>query len=336
MKILQAPINVAGQASLISAGLKKLGVKSEVLTFNQNRFAFPSDINLDLKSKPWLVAVFVLFVNFIKCLFKYEYFHFHFGESLLPFNLDLPVMKLFKKKMVMEFWGSDVIQLDKAIHYTLFSLKELREIFPRINDQKKRKRLAKIGRYIKTTIVGDYSLLPFLPKSIVVRQAFDINKLPYVGAKSTGKQIMIVHAPTDRKIKGTKYVLETIKRLKREGYKVNFWLIEKMSNRDAIEAYKRADIAVDDLLQGPYGIFAIECMALGKPVLCRRDEKLEKYYQDLPIINTSPKNIYQNLKYLIEHPRIRQRLGKEGRMYVEKNHNAKNIAQKLLKVYKSL
>ncbi len=336
MKILQAPINVAGQASMISTGLKKLGIKSEVLTFNQSHFAFYSDINLDLKSKPLPAAVLVLFVNFIKCLFKYEYFHFHFGESLLPFNLDLPVMKLFKKKMVMEFWGSDVLQLDKAIHYTLFSMKELKEIFPKINDQKKRKKLAKISRYIETTIVGDYSLLPFSPKSMVVRQAFDISKLPYVGAKSTGKQVMIVHAPTNRKIKGTKYIIETVKRLKKEGYKVNLQLVEKMPNREAMETYKKADIVVDDLLQGPYGIFAIECMALGKPILCRRDEKLEKYYQALPIINTSPENIYKNLKYLIEHPRIRERLGKEGRIYVKKNHNAVNIARKLLKIYKSL
>lgn len=127
-----------------------------------------------------------------------------------------------------------------------------------------------------------------------------------------------------------------MKRFKKEGCPIDFILVENKPNNEALEIYKEADIIIDEVLAGPYGILAIECMALGKPVLCRRDEKLSKYYDDLPIINTSPDKIYDNLKTLIENPKMRKELGIKSRKYVEKNHDAKKIAKQLIALYKTL
>ena len=90
------------------------------------------------------------------------------------------------------------------------------------------------------------------------------------------------------------------------------------------------------MLLESHGIFAIECMALGKPVLCRIDEKFTKYYQDLPILRTDPDNLYDNLKLLIENPELRRELGEKGRKYVEEVHDSKKVAKQLLGLYKSL
>lgn len=336
MKVLHAPENIAGQASTIAEAQKALGVESDVLVFNQNVFNYKCDINLNLGKKPKIVKIILQIINFIKCLFKYDVFHFHFSNSLLLYNIDLPILKLFRKKTIMHYWGSDIRQLDIAVDYTYLSMDELKIIYPDANDDKKREKISKINKYVDASIVGDYSLLPYSPNSIVIKQAIDLTRFDFVGCEVKNKNIKIVHAPSDREKKGTKYISPVIERLKKEGYNIDFMLIENKTNEEASEIYKEADIVIDQLLGESHGVFAIECMASGKPVLCRIDEKFTKYYQDLPILSTDPDNLYGNLKLLIEKPDLRRELGEKGRKYVEEVHDSQKIAKQLIELYKSL
>jgi len=43
-------------------------------------------------------------------------------------------------------------------------------------------------------------------------------------------------------------------------------------------------------------------------------------------------NIYHNLKLLLENPKLRQELGEKGRKYVEKYHDAREIANQILQL----
>lgn len=335
LRILHAPANPAGQATIISRAQRELGAKSDVLVFNQKVFGFDVDYNLNIDERPWGTRILVKKWNFLKLARKYDVFHFHFGRSLLPLSLDLSLLRMMGKKTVMQYWGSDIMQFDLAKKYTLLTDEALRQIIPGLDDEKQRKKIAKINKKVKMSLIGDYSLLPFSPNSRVVRQALDISKLPFVGCEPK-KEVNIVHAPTNRLIKGTDKILATIDRLKNEGAKVNAVLVENMPHEAAIEAFKSADIVVDDVLQGPYGLVAMECMALGKPVLGRIDQHFAGKYEDLPIVNSNPDNLYDNLKELIANPHMRVELGKKGRAYVEANHDAKAIAGQLLEIYKSL
>lgn len=337
MKILHAPVNIAGQATEISRAQRKIGHKSDVMVFNQNKFSYECDFDLKLNQKKRFTRYFTQIKNYIFCLRNYDVFHFHYGLSLLPFNLDLLLYRLLGKKVVMQYWGSDVIQTDLARKHTLFSEEVFRKIYPKIDNEKRRKKLDWIAQYAGCVIVGDYSLLPYAPQSTVVRQTVNLDNLPFVGCDfKNNRKVRIVHAPSGRLIKGTKYILETIQQLKKTGYKLEFVLVEKKSNQEALAIYKTANIVIDEIMQGPYGILAIECMALGKPVICRRDEKLEKYYKNLPIINANRTNLKESLIKLIENPKLRQRLGIQGRKYVEENHDSINIAKQMIKIYKSI
>jgi len=184
--------------------------------------------------------------------------------------------------------------------------------------------------------VGDEALLVFSPESRLVRKVLDFSDIPFVGTPNKQKKLVIIHAPSKREIKGTKYVLKAINRLKREKYSFEFILVEKKTHAVAKEFYKKADIIVDDVLQGPYGILAMECMAFGKPVICRIDEKLVKYYKNLPVVSANPETLYEELKKLILNPSLRNKLGIEGRKYIEKNHDALKIAKEFINLYRSL
>jgi len=336
MRVLHAPINIAGQANTISRAQRQLGIQSDVLVFDQTVHEFECDYDLGLNEKAFPRKFMSQFQAFLRIALKYDIIHFHFGMSLLPGNLDLYLLKALGKKTLMHYWGSDIIQFDLAKKYTLIDEDFLRKKFPPLGDEKRRRRIDWINRMVDISIVGDYSLLPFSPNSLVIRQALLLSSLPFVGCDIEADEINIVHAPTNKSVKGTDLILAAIRKLKEDGFNIKLTLIENMPHHEAIDAYKKADIVIDDVLQGPYGIFAMECMALGKPVLCRIDPHFADRYENLPIVNTPPDRIFENLRELIERPGLRKDLGKRGRIYIEKNHDARMIAQQLIDLYKLL
>src|SRR5659263_588252 len=140
MKVLHAPYNISGQASMIAKAQRELGIESDVLVFDQNYIDYYCDINLSLSGKSIIIKNYLMMINFVKCFFKYDIFHFHFGFSLLPNNYDLPILKLFGKKTLMHYWGSDIRQSDIAIKYVHFkTLEELQKVYPAKDDDYKRK-----------------------------------------------------------------------------------------------------------------------------------------------------------------------------------------------------
>jgi glycosyltransferase involved in cell wall biosynthesis len=335
MKVLHAPENLAGQASMIARAQRELGIESDVLVFDQNYLNYECDINLSLSEKPKVIANILQLINFVRCLFKYDVYHFHFARSLLPRNLDLPILKLFRKKIIMHYWGSDIRQLDIAKKHKYHYAREM-EIDPK-KEERKRKKIKWINKFADITIVEDCELLEFSPNSVIVERAFDLSKINFKKNNfNKNKKLKIVHSPTNRLIKGTKYIIKAVERLKKEGYDFEFVSVENKTHDEALKVYEDADIVIDQLLIGSYGVFAIECMAIGKPVLCYIREDIEKYHSNLPILNTNPDNIYDNLKLLIEKPELRKELGEKGKKYAEEVLDSRKIAKQMIELYKSI
>ncbi|WXG47427.1 MAG: glycosyltransferase family 4 protein [Candidatus Atabeyarchaeum deiterrae] len=331
-RVLHALHEVAGQLSTIAEAQRALGVRSEVIVSSSHALNYKYDLNLNLNEKPTMIKAITLIANFVKCFAKYDVFHFHFGTSLLPFYLDLPILKLFRKKIVMHYWGSEVRQMDIAANYTRLA----KEKFEEDNDDAKRRRIRTVSKYANALVVGDYPLLPYVPNSLVIEKSVDLTKYRFAGCGTNNDRIRIVHAPSNRKGKGTKYVLPVIRRLKEEGYNIDFVLVENKPHEEALEIYREADIVIDQLLSETYGVFAVECMALGKPVLCRIDKAFVKCYPGLPILNTNRDNLYDNVKLLIENPDLRKKLGADGRKYVRRMHDSRTIARQTIELYKCL
>src|SRR5438094_453806 len=73
---------------------------------------------------------------------------------------------------------------------------------------------------------------------------------------------LVVHAPSNRARKGTEQLVAAC-----EGLEVDLEIVEGLHHDEAFARYAAADIVVDQLNAGWYGVFALEAMALGKPVL---------------------------------------------------------------------
>ena len=147
---------------------------------------------------------------------------------------------------------------------------------------------------------------------------------------------LVVHAPSNRTKKGTADVIRACQQLP-----VDLEIIEGLPNEEARERYKAADIIIDQLKIGWYGVFAIEAMALGKPVVCylhddalRRSE--EAFGRRLPLVAATPDTLTERLRRLVQSTAERQRVGAASRAYVEQVHNADRIADQLIDIYQRI
>jgi glycosyltransferase involved in cell wall biosynthesis len=118
-------------------------------------------------------------------------------------------------------------------------------------------------------------------------------------------------------------------------------VVEGLTHDEAFELYREADIVVDQLNAGWYGVFAIECLALGKPVVTflhdeavRRTE--EAYGVEVPLVSASAETLRAQLRPLVEDAALRHRVGAASRAYAERLHDIDSIAGELIGLYERI
>lgn len=279
----------------------------------------------------------------VKALFKYDIFHFNFGRTFFSYKYDHLILKFFRKKIINTFRGSDVFDVEKSIkkygkespYYKDYQLKGS-EHYEKIAARKN----FITGHSDKVVLIG-----PWVAESVgkydrIIPYARDIEKIrTYKIATKQNKSFTILHAPTDREKKGTKYVEQAVRSLKDRGIRVDLILVDKESSRELYERMSTADLVIDQLLIGWYGGFSVEAMALEKPVVCYlKDEykKLVPFGKEIPIISASKKNLGEVLEKLINDRGKPPALGKKGYLFVKKVHGSEVIAKQYKKVYESL
>ena len=137
-------------------------------------------------------------------------------------------------------------------------------------------------------------------------------------------------------IKGTDAVRAAIDRL-RSRHSFEFRLLRGVPHQQALHILQSADVVLDQFAGGEHGIFSIEAMAMGKPVLCYlRPWVAKRLPSDCPIVNANPDNLADVLGGLLSDGRRRHELGVRGRAYVEKHHDAHKIARQLVGIYEDL
>ena len=340
IRILHCPSDVGGRAWMISRAERELGYQSDNMILKSSRFEFPFDFNLHFEKGNFFINFWKSFVFLLKSIKRYDIFHFYCARSILPFGLDLPLLKIFRKKIFFTFQGCEIRRKGYFTkHFKINICCECQE--PRCC--KKRWEIIKLLR-LKTflllsdkTFVSTPDLIFYSSSSELIPQPnVDLKewRLDYEGGEK--KLITILHAPTSEDRKGTEYIVGAVSELEREGYPLRFKLIRGVKHNQMKELCRDADIVVDQLLAGWYGGFAVEMMALGKPVVCYLNEDFFRFVpwiKEIPIINASIDNLYEKLKWLIENPEERKRLGRLSREYVEKYHDPIKIAKKLIKYY---
>jgi hypothetical protein len=150
--------------------------------------------------------------------------------------------------------------------------------------------------------------------------------------------VRIAHAPNHRMFKGTRHLEQAVRELQAEGLPLELVLVEKVPNVKALELYRSADVIFDQCLIGFHGYFALEGMALGKPVMCyiRKPAEYLLHPQECPIINTSVATLKDDLRRLVAERRSLHDLGTRGRAYIEKHFSVAAFSARLGAAYRDL
>jgi glycosyltransferase involved in cell wall biosynthesis len=288
--------------------LRLKGVDAQLVVFNRYRLHPEADRSLELGSgfaarqlKQWRARA-----RLLPCT---DIFHFYFGLTLVPKSLQFPILRAARKKSVYHFLGSDIRgKTPEQLAY---------------------------GKRADAQIVGSYDAARWVPEAEVIPPGIDLGAYRPVPPSDATRPI-VLHAPSNRTRKGTEHVVAACAQLP-----VELDIVEGVPHDEARSRFDRADIVVDQLNAGWYGLFAIEAMALGKPVVsfiheeaARRTE--EAFGLPVPIVRTTKETLADALRPLVDQPAERRRIGAESRAYVEHVHDLDRVADRLLDIYARL
>ena len=329
---------------------KELGYESNTLVYQPYYLTENFDYNLEKYYKILWLRPLVPWLVFMWALIKYDVFHYFFYRGFLfPHKgkginrLELPILKLGGKIIVVSAYGGDVRYEKKCRSggkYNCCIDCKQRMIACVCDEELAISNVNYVNRYADVTLsMGD--MVEYTPgsKNDVFYWPIDLGEVKYVGVRTTNDPpIKIVHASNHRHFKGTKYLVSAVEDLNKKGYPVDLHLVEGVPNKVARELYRDADIVAEQFIIGWHGYFAVESMALGKPVVCfiRKPEDYLPKNIECPIVNANPDNLEKRLIWLIENPDIRVELGKKGRAYVEQVFGMDRVGERLDGIYKIL
>jgi hypothetical protein len=308
LRVTFCPVNTAGVPWTTAQALRARGVDARLVVFNRYRLHPEADRSLDLTGglARRQLAQWRAFAGLLP---RTDVFHFVFGLTLVPQSLQFPLLRAARKKSVMHYLGSDIRGKSPA-------------------------ELA-YGRKADAQIVGSYDAIRWVPEAEVIPPGIDLAPIAPVPPSDRARPL-IVHAPSSRRRKGTEAVLAACEQLD-----ADLELVEGLHHAEAFERYRAADIVVDQLNAGWYGLFAIEAMALGKPVVTflydeatRRTE--EAFGMRVPIVRADKDNLVETLRPLADSAAERRRIGAESRAYAEHVHDLERVADRLLALYARL
>jgi glycosyltransferase involved in cell wall biosynthesis len=288
--------------------LRRKGVDAQLVVVERQKLHPEADWSLDRPSGFWGRQA-VQWPAFLRLLPRTDVFHFYFGWTLVPRRLQWPILKATRRKSVLHFLGSDI--RGKAPEELAYA------------------------RGADARIVGSYDALRWVPDAHVVPPGLDLRQYAPAPPEDRPRPV-VLHAPSSRRRKGTEHVIAAC-----EGLNLELDIVEGLRHDEARRHYERADIVVDQLNAGWYGIFALEAMALGKPVLSYlREEAVEETERalgvDVPIVQTTKETLRDRIAELAESPSERRRIGASSRAYVEHVHDADKGADRLIEIYRSL
>ena len=97
-----------------------------------------------------------------------------------------------------------------------------------------------------------------------------------------------------------------------------------MPPAQAGELIRSADIVVDQVLLGLYGVLACEAMAAGRLVLGHVGERLRaRVPADVPVVETTPDDLAEVLDHVLEDRLAAQLAAAQGPPFVERFHDGR-------------
>jgi hypothetical protein len=371
MRVAFLPSTVAGHPLVLSQSIAEMGLEVRLWQLEENLFGYgdqkpifnTTDRFTRRELKRLLALVQVLrWSDVIHCTFgstlsgNSNYSEKHEESAVLKFKeyalreyenlflrIELLLYKVYKKKLIMDYQGDDIRQKEFQLENYKHSIAhEVDSSYYSIDkDSLKRKKLKLYSKSGFVINALNPDLLNYLPKgaNFLPYSNVDLDGLVVRKVKAMKKPYLFVHAPSNRKVKGTNLIISTIEELQQEGFAVELKLIEGMTNRQAMQEYGKAFMAIDQINAGWYGGFAVECMAQGVPVISYlRESDLiwipKEMQENLPVLNACACTLKDVIVNSIKFSQSEyEELSLKSFKYVHRWHDPNQIARQVINSY---
>ena len=331
MRVLLAPVEVAGVAGALRGGLRRRGHDAELVVFAPHPFGLPHDRVTGTYAQRARLG--------LTAPFRYDVLHYQFGTT--PFELlDAAWARALRRPLLlMHYWGDDC-RLPEVAAARHPARARVYDAVPRdVRTTRRRLRLA--GRLCHAALVSDFELLahvrPFFRTVYVVPTPVALPPEGTSPALPAGPpdddDPVVFHAPSSAVVKGTAEILGALERLAATR-PLRIRTVSGVPHAQVLAELACADVVVDQLNSVTPGVFALEAMALGRPVVLEYDAgQLAPFARAAPLVAATAGTLAARVAELCDDPERRRRLGEAGRRYVREVHAADRVAAAVEQVY---
>lgn len=295
MNILHIGDNICGIPNSFKCAEIQAGHNAKVLSFVPDPQGHLSDYDFNEPTRSRRLFILLSLAR--------QYQTFVFTGDTIIWGFDILLWKLLGKKVAIHYHGSEVRGKGKRFFH----------------------------RFADALFVATPDLLSDVPEAVWLPNPIFMEN--YKEHYTIG--VIITHAPTNRDLKGTEYIIKAVENAKHHFPLLRLNLVEGLPYNDALEQYRKSAAMVDQLNIGWYGMVALECMAMGVPVMCYIREDLKPFIECSgfsPIWYTSKETIEDDIATLLSSScTIVNSQSDEGKDYVTGVHHPKKVVQTMLK-----
>jgi glycosyltransferase involved in cell wall biosynthesis len=263
--------------------------------------------------------------------FRRDVLHYQYGSTWAK-TADAYWARLLRRTLICTFHGDDC-----RLHSVA------RERFParaRVVDPstepRARRRLRLLGPALDAALVADRELATYVAP--FVRRVY-VTPLPLHDDPAAdeppraAEPPIVLHAASDPLVKGTEIVVSAAaEAARREPFEL--LVLAGRSHADVARALRSATVVVDQLNSVTSGVFALEAMRVGVPVLGEYDPAaLAPYQAELPVVRVDASTLADELAALLASAERRAELSARGGDYVARTHDPRTVGATVLAIY---
>ncbi|TLS69040.1 glycosyltransferase family 4 protein [Mariprofundus erugo] len=331
--------------------LNGAGYSAETFVFDSNFITSDFDFNASRVLSPALILLRWHYLYF-RALFRYRclYISFHGGPLMATIvlrGLEPFLLRLAGIKVVILPYGSDVQDMTRCPNFAFTTA--ISKDYP-LQRWTRNRVVRQIDRWTchATHVVTGCDWIDYMYHwDSVTLNNFSIDTefwSPVSPPSEMEGPIRILHSPNHRSIKGTCFFESAILQLKEEGFDIELIVLERQSNAEIRRVMSEVDIVADQLIIGWYAMFAMEGMALAKPVLCYLRDDLKSFYTmhgiieegEIPLVECHPSNVTDVIRGLISDRSRMIEIGRQSREFIIKHHSLQVIGARFAAINKGM
>lgn len=239
----------------------------------------------------------------------------------------MPILKFLGKKLLFVYVGSDARPpyLDGIYDFDCQNQADMKKLIKMTEEQKKQIRhIEKYADYIINCLPqAHFSSRPFISfHSLGFARAVESGGFAEPQINTAGP-VVILHAPSNSKFKGTAKVRDIIEKLQAEGLDIDYRELTGMPNELVLRHLAECDFVVDQMYSDvPMAGLAAEAAFFGKPTVVGSylAESITRYLpaEDIaPTFFVHPDQAEEAIRRLIKDSDYRRELGLKARIHAE-------------------